>query len=1074
MPSIPGSVPITGFVAPTDDADTYPSHSEEYGKGGYRSVATVTDRDAIPSARRKAGMVVKVLANKMEYVLGAGLGNGNWEANPTGSMELGAYSELEALNGSQLVDGSTFFCRYRESQTYGGSGHFYFSSSSTVTADGAMVLAPSDNVGRFFRFWNGEPVNPIWFGAKSTVGHRDGTGPLIDPGIDNAVPINAAILWSREPSYGPADWGGTVELPPGDWDHSTTIHLQPRVNFVATGTQFGPEYRSHRDPRGMASGRSRLWLKAGSNVHQMDCDTSHATVNNLTYDDDAISVNYTVTISVASPAVFTTTIPHGLVAGQPIYLYTSGSLPTGLTAGGAYYVLAAGLTTTQFQVSSILVNSAVGGGVAINTSGTQSGVHTITKGATARRQMGVTVRGIQFNGNGANQTENNCDGIRLIGLWNVNIENCGFADHRGYLMFIREVNGVNVTACNFYGSYSMSTKGIFNYSCADFKLVDSEGGGAIGPILWVSGPQAWQCFYHQNFLFNAVVRQYTVSSFSGQEITTSTDHVYSAGSPIEFRKGTGSTLPNMSVPPFIRGGTLTIGLKYVITERSSSDFTTVGASANSVGTIFTATGTGVGLLNDSNTVKNMQALTETRSYWAVKTATNKLKVCYNYFDALSGVDAEYFEGGSGTYYIHHGMANGIYVTGGHDLSILGNRTEQNMEHGIALNGSDGNSITGNIANTNQHDTETGSGASNDAAGVYLKNGSSDNVIVGNVFSDWDPVAGSVYPQKYGVWIDASNGRNYLGQNSYRANASMIPTLINATGNTTLEQPVVQTATSTLINSPTTIHTPNITSALTLSRDDTSKSWDFQVSSDILRIRNVTAGYTGLDIQSSSSAMSLILGLGGSVLAPRGTFIYGEFPNGAVGTDVAGANMTFASSPGTGSSTTGGDFVFGTPNASASGGTVQSNTSKVIIKREGQLQLFSRTAAPTVGVTDGQIYYDTTLVGLQQRHAGNWMRIGEPNNVGVSKITADASATFTFTTLTAKSYQILTAAITANRTVTLSAVGAVDGTRAKFTRASSSTGAFNWDIGGLKNLAVGQWCEVDWDGAAWALTQFGSL
>ena len=75
MPEIPGSVSVTGFVAPTDSADTYPSHSEEYGKGGYRSVDTLTDRDAIPAARRKAGMVVKVLSNKMEYILGAGLGN---------------------------------------------------------------------------------------------------------------------------------------------------------------------------------------------------------------------------------------------------------------------------------------------------------------------------------------------------------------------------------------------------------------------------------------------------------------------------------------------------------------------------------------------------------------------------------------------------------------------------------------------------------------------------------------------------------------------------------------------------------------------------------------------------------------------------------------------------------------------------------------------------------------------------------------------------------------------------------------------------------------------------------------
>lgn len=49
-------------------------------------------------------------------------------------------------------------------------------------------------------------------------------------------------------------------------------------------------------------------------------------------------------------------------------------------------------------------------------------------------------------------------------------------------------------------------------------------------------------------------------------------------------------------------GLLTVGYKYRITARSSSDFTTVGSANNTVGTEFTATGTGSGLLDASNTV----------------------------------------------------------------------------------------------------------------------------------------------------------------------------------------------------------------------------------------------------------------------------------------------------------------------------------------------------------------------------------------------------------------------------------------------------------------------------------------
>lgn len=49
-------------------------------------------------------------------------------------------------------------------------------------------------------------------------------------------------------------------------------------------------------------------------------------------------------------------------------------------------------------------------------------------------------------------------------------------------------------------------------------------------------------------------------------------------------------------------GLLTVGFRYRIATRAASDFTTVGAANNTVGTEFTATGSGAGLLDASNTV----------------------------------------------------------------------------------------------------------------------------------------------------------------------------------------------------------------------------------------------------------------------------------------------------------------------------------------------------------------------------------------------------------------------------------------------------------------------------------------
>lgn len=80
----------------------------------------------------------------------------------------------------------------------------------------------------------------------------------------------------------------------------------------------------------------------------------------------------TATITIASPAVVSVTA-HGLIAGDTVQFSTTGALPTGLATNTTYFVIAAGLTTNAFEVS------LTAGGTAVNTSGSQSGVHTALK-----------------------------------------------------------------------------------------------------------------------------------------------------------------------------------------------------------------------------------------------------------------------------------------------------------------------------------------------------------------------------------------------------------------------------------------------------------------------------------------------------------------------------------------------------------------------------------------------------------------------------------------------------------------------------------------------------------------------
>jgi hypothetical protein len=88
------------------------------------------------------------------------------------------------------------------------------------------------------------------------------------------------------------------------------------------------------------------------------------------FNDAPVSRSAVFTVTIAAPGVFTSTA-HGLEVGDAIQLSTTGALPTGLAAATTYYVKTAP-TADTFTVS------ATSGGSAITTTGTQSGVHTLT------------------------------------------------------------------------------------------------------------------------------------------------------------------------------------------------------------------------------------------------------------------------------------------------------------------------------------------------------------------------------------------------------------------------------------------------------------------------------------------------------------------------------------------------------------------------------------------------------------------------------------------------------------------------------------------------------------------------
>jgi hypothetical protein len=104
------------------------------------------------------------------------------------------------------------------------------------------------------------------------------------------------------------------------------------------------------------------------------CDGSN-TVSRTTYANlfNAIVPNKgTVTITIATPGVVTLN-SHGFLTGESIYLTTTGALPTGLAVDTLYFVIAVDANT--FRLATSYANAIAG--TAINTSGSQSGTHTL-------------------------------------------------------------------------------------------------------------------------------------------------------------------------------------------------------------------------------------------------------------------------------------------------------------------------------------------------------------------------------------------------------------------------------------------------------------------------------------------------------------------------------------------------------------------------------------------------------------------------------------------------------------------------------------------------------------------------
>ena len=94
------------------------------------------------------------------------------------------------------------------------------------------------------------------------------------------------------------------------------------------------------------------------------------------------------------------------------------------------------------------------------------------------------------------------------------------------------------------------------------------------------------------------------------------------------------------------------------------------------------------------------------------------------------------------------------------------------------------------------------------------------------------------------------------------------------------------------------------------------------------------------------------------------------------------------------------------------------------------------------------------------------------SAGVGGDVGDADATLVYGTDAPT--QRWATPLTAPRAATLSTSNAIAGDRFRIVRTATATGASALVVGGTKSLAVGEWCDFEFDGAAWELAAGGSL
>ena len=277
-----------------------------------------------------------------------------------------------------------------------------------------------------------------------------------------------------------------------------------------------------------------------------------------------------------------------------------------------------------------------------------------------------------LNGNGGNQTLNNCDLVRATGVWGLTIENVGFFNNRGYAVRGNAWNACRMSKIfGFAATGPTPSKGFYFGTAADCQFSEWWVGGYDGPVFWIRGSDYWKNQHSDMMLFNSgsagsFTNRWTISVNAATDVVTATNHLFETGDPVEFYTVSG-TLP-----------------------------------------------TGV---------------VSTNTYHVIKVDGSSFKVSRSYIHALGGTNTvDFTDAGSGTFYAWCGPMVGFYASDQARRNTFANiRVDQNYTDGFVLNNAHRNVFSSLFAGENDF-----LNSANDSYGVRIKGNSQGNAISGIV------------------------------------------------------------------------------------------------------------------------------------------------------------------------------------------------------------------------------------------------------------------------------------------------------------------------------------------------------